>query len=705
MRLNTLATAALAALLALPPAAHAATRTWTSGDGWFFDPARWHQNLVPDYNEDIFIGNLAAAAGATVTMGGHWGLLYGSLHLSNGVTLDTNGSELVSFGTATLTGNGTRLIARPAPHWNENDFQGMVNIGAGAHLELRDNVGVTLFGSSVVHGTLSGRGHILTHSDFVNHGSIRPGNDGGLRLRFGYNAEGSANLDGSAYASGRLVLTDPFAQLRVEAASLADSFSGLISMAHGALLDMQVAAGWTADHTSRITVLGFNNAAASQIAGSHFTFGGELDVDLAQGKLHVLAPMTVLGSARITVGHTDELRVFGATTVQGGSFTLGRFGTMAFNGATTLAGGSFATHSSSWNDGTIAFNGSTTWSGVVTLTGTARQQGTATVSGGFIGATIHADRFDMDGLSGTTVWQVNAPLTVNAQQIGTTAANRFAGTLNVAGGFAPRLTLNLADPDAGWILAGTLRLEGQTHLVETKLAGSRVEVQGSVEVVSGRVRIAADTHFSASGFAGPATLSFGPAEGELWMGGATHVDAGVQFEGTGTLANATGGELWLAHGLDLQVVALHNAGTLHLGAGAAAVNVPGFAQSAAGLWIVELGGHAPGTEHDLLTVFGGGAQLDGRLGVSLIDLGSGGFRPEVGDEFTILLAPGGVSGAFQNSPVSVAAGSIYQWNVVYRNDEVRLQLASVGVVPEPGTWALMLGGLGAVGWSARRRRA
>jgi hypothetical protein len=699
-RLHALAAAALAALLTLPPAALSATRTWASGDGSFFDASRWHQNLLPGSSDDIHIGNLAAAAGAHVWMGADWGVLFGSLHLSNGVVLDTNGSELVSFGTATLTGEGTRLIARPAPFYNQRDFQARAVIGSGAHLELRDNVAVNLWENSSNSGTLSGRGDATIAPGFVNNGSIRPGNNGGLTLRFGHNADWSGDLDGNG--SGRLVLTDPFAQLRVEAASLTDSFSGQISMVHGALLDMQLTDGWTVGPTGRIAVLGFNNVAASQIAGSHLRFGGEMNVDLAEGKLHVLAPTTVLASARIDVGHSDELRFMGDTTVEGGSFALGRFGTLRFDGATTMSGGSFATHSTQWDDGTIAFNGPTAWRGAVTLAGTARQQGTAAV---FAATTIEAQRFDMDGLSGTTSWYLVAPLTVRAEQIATTANNRFAGTIEIRGGLMSWMNMQLADRQASWIMSGTLRIDGLTPLVETKILGSRMVLEGQLVVEGGRVGIAADTRFSASGFAGPARVGFTDDNAELWMSGTTEVDAGVRFDGSGTLRNAGGGTMWLAHGADLEDVALVNAGVLHVGDGAALATAPAFAQLAGGRWVVELGGHAPGTEHDLLTLFGGGAQLGGFLNVALIDLGSGAFQPAVGDEFTILLAPGGVSGTFQNSPVSVAAGSTYHWNVLYRDDEVRLQLASVGVVPEPGTWALMLGGLIATGAMARRRRA
>ena len=46
-------------------------------------------------------------------------------------------------------------------------------------------------------------------------------------------------------------------------------------------------------------------------------------------------------------------------------------------------------------------------------------------------------------------------------------------------------------------------------------------------------------------------------------------------------------------------------------------------------------------------------------------------------------------------------------NVRDKGGEYRIEVYqfSVGAVPEPTTYALMLGGLGLLGWAARRRRA
>jgi hypothetical protein len=693
-----------AAMLALSPPARAADRSWNTGDGWFFDPAAWTPVGVPQSDDILRIGNLAAAAGALVTMGGEWGLIHDGLSLSNGVTLDTNGSELLSFGTVSISGNGTRLIARPAPYLNQSDFQGQLHLGQGAHFELRDNVSVIFFPPSTSQGTISGRGLVVTGDGFDNNGILQPGANGGLTINAGQVVQDmNIDLDGSL-GTGRLTLTTQFSQLRVNAGSLSDSFSGQVSMAPGALLHMNVIEGWSADASSQITVLGFNNAAASQIAGTHFSFGGTLDVTLAQGKLRVLAPMTVKSGAQISVGHSDQLVFEGSTTVQGGSFSLGQFGEMRFDGPTTLSGGNFATHAGNYNDGTIAFNGPTTWNGSVQLQGAARQQGTATVSGS-LGASIHAQLFDMDGLSGKTTWNVNAPLFIQAQQVGTTASNRFAGTLNLPGGLAPRMTLQLADPAASWIMSGTLNLAGQTHLVETKVAGSRMVVEGRLNLSAGRVRIDADTHFSAAGFAGPAQVTIGPADAQLWMNGQTLVDAGVVFGGQGTLRNAAAGSMRLAGGASLGSIELVNAGQLQIGASAGAASVHGFANLSGAVWSVDLGGHLAGTEHDLLIVSAGLALLDGVLQVALIDLGAGIFQPQLGDQFTILSSLAGVSGAFVNNPVTSAGGWHYQWEVLYDPHDVRLQLAGIApAVPEPGTWALMALGMAPMFWLGRHRR-
>jgi hypothetical protein len=86
-----------------------------AGNGHFFDNNNWSPFGAPQTQDVIPIGNLPGTAGDEVVMGGQPGILHGDLYLSNGVSPDTNGSELVSFEIVSLVGTNTRLIARPAP--------------------------------------------------------------------------------------------------------------------------------------------------------------------------------------------------------------------------------------------------------------------------------------------------------------------------------------------------------------------------------------------------------------------------------------------------------------------------------------------------------------------------------------------------------------------------------------------------------------
>jgi hypothetical protein len=109
-----------------------------------------------------------------------------------------------------------------------------------------------------------------------------------------------------------------------------------------------------------------------------------------------------------------------------------------------------------------------------------------------------------------------------------------------------------------------------------------------------------------------------------------------------------------------------------------------------------------GAEHDRLLVSGAsGAMLDGWLSVDLVDVGSGLFLPEIGDEFTIMFSFGGVSGTFLDNPVTQVGSDLYHWDTIYNPHDVRLQLVSISAIPEPSA-SLLLGFL--VGMVSLKRR-
>lgn len=695
------ATVGLALALTVSVPVFAVAKSWDAGNGSWYTANNWSPNGVPLGNEDIRIGNLPGVQNSTVLLGAP-GSGYGSLEISSGMTLDLNGGELVSFGDALIKDANSRLIVRPAPGPNLYDFQGVLNVGEGAYLDLRDSAPVRLFGNSQSSGTISGRGEILLNSftPFRNNGVIDPDGNGGIVLTQRSGSDLLAiDLDG-ANGAGQLLLSTPFSELEVNASSLADPFGSDIFMGVGALLTMNVTDGWVAQTSSAINVGGSNfPAAASQIAGSHLTFAGTINVGGAQGHLRVLAPATYLANANVNVGLTDWLEMDGATIVQGGQFTLSQGAQLDFDGSTVVQGGTFATFNDLLSDGGVKFNGATEYRGAIAVDGVAQQNGDATVAAPTV---ITAQRFDFSGADNLTNWNVNAPLVINTIDTRTDPLDSFAGVLDIGGGFLSRMTVNLAGgSQVAWGLSSTsqINLSGNATLFVDRIAGSTVINSGETNI-NARVAISADMIFLSA-----SRINFATASSDLRMQGRTTLRNGADFSGEGTLYNGVGGEMRLESGATLAEVGLINQGDLHLFSvgplGEASIAaVDRFTNDDQGTLHVRLGGYTLGEDFDHLQVTSGAAELDGQLFVEMFDAGGVEFLPVVGDEFTVLTAVGGVSGQFLADPVSFAHGRFFNWTVDYSPNHVTLRLDSISI-PEPTSSVLVALSFG--GMRCRRR--
>ncbi len=655
-----LAALALAAGLAAP--ASAADKSWDAGNGSWYTPGNWAPSGVPGHDDHIFIGDLPGVQNSTVTLGAPGGG-YDWLEVRSGMTLDLAGGELVSFDQAWVADAGSRIIVRPAAGPNLHDFQGVLFVGAGAFLDLRDNAPVRLFGASQSQGTLLGRGSILIASSepFLNDGVIRPSNNGGMVITQGYpDSDLPIDLDGQA-GGGQIDFTVPFSVLEIDAGGLTDSFGGTINMVPGSLLTMNIGSGWEANPFADIHVNGANNPnAASMIDGEPLTLGGNLSIGAAQGHLRVLADAILQSSADVNLSDTAWLELDGATTVAGAHFVLGQNAQLDFDGQTTLQSGEFTTHTSDAADGSVDFNGSTIWNGggPVTINGVARQMGGAFVNGPMV---INADVFDMDG-DGDTQWTIWNHLTINADTTQPGAADdTFTGTLNIAA-TAGRLTVNVEPPHADFHMSGEMNLIGHPAVFHTRYAGDNLQLHGELNV-SGKVAV--ETWV----WAYEGALTIADADATLRLDDGCIIGLDCAISGDGEIRVGSGGTYnALFPQADFGGVGLLNDGLLGVPGGAA---VDRFQQTAGGQWKVFLRGYDPG-DNDQLRVTGGDAQLAGALEVDFFL-----FAPVVGDEFTILSATGDVTGAFDANPMNCEDGRVYHWSVLYEPHSVRLRLDAI----------------------------
>lgn len=681
--------------LALATPLYAADRAWNSNFGVWSEAGKWSPNGLPGPADRVFVGTLPASVDGILNMDVN--ATIAELEVRGRSRLDTEQMRLTVNGPARVIGNGSGGISdlyarlRVMNGGSATDFRAASLQLTEGMIILVDNPAVTIDGNVSVgaQAEFLGGGLATVGGNFTNSGLIEVfGND------MTFNVSGWIDLDGTG--NGEIVINPSNASdLYILADSVADAFDGRIFIGGGSTLAVVAGGGWALGPDSLVQTPWFQSENhESVIWGSPLTVGGTIRLYGTNNTLAIEAPTTFTSTAVVDTSNEGAclLELNAASTVNGGFFEISPPGTsvqfnhtaainggdfvldedsaLAFNGTTTVAGGTFSTFSNLAADGAVLFNGPTTWRGTVNIDGIARQMGSATVSGQTV---IHADVFDMDG--GGANWTINNGLVINAQAIDElTLSNAFNTQMTIGGSLFARLTVNLTGPGY-WQMMGQMTIGGDPSLFPTRVAGDTLYVGGGLSLTGGRAHIASNLILG-----GTMTI---PAGATLRVGGATQIYSWATVAGSGTLRNSPTGNLNLYNGASLDQVGIFNDGVFNASLFPAVASVGRFENSATGVWSVNVVGPAAGSEHDLLIVSGGPATLSGELRVRHYDLGRPAFRPEVGEEYTILTALDGVSGAFTSIPRSFSQGLGFDWTAEVGTNDLTLRVATIHECP-PG---------------------
>jgi len=644
----------LASGLSLP--AIAADKSWNTGAGAWNVAGHWTPAGLPGPADVVFIGNMPGVSNSVVTMNAT--VTIAALAITDGMQLDTAHRSIEVLGPVAVSGENIVGSASYPSTLRIESVDGLpfeaqdVTLSSGGVMWIdgaypRINDVLTIGADSRMSGDgvldLSGNGA----RSLINDGMIDPHTDGLMIRQFG---TGLIDLDGNS-GNGRVgITTHNFVTgavdfFTIDGTALADPFDGEILMRNEAVLNMNLDEGWTLGPNGLLDlVAGSETVGPGRITGGQMTIAGNIDVSWSGALAQIESAARVESSAAISIGGGGRLTFMGETDVRGGVFQTA-------------------------GSGEIFFSGPTAWSGSPTITGQARQIGDASVAAS---ASVTADTFDIDG-DGTTVWAITAPLTLTTSYLNA-GDNSFYGSMDIGGGLIGGLAVHLPAGES-WQMRGAMELRGEPLIYPNRLSGSRVELFGTLEVLNGRASIGADVDMGQTGLV---TI---PAGATLRVMGRTEIDAGAEFAGTGTLRNGQPGRMVLGAGSSTAQVGLVNDGLLDVAKGIGTATVPSFQNLAAGALRVDIAGFLPGSQHDQLTVVGA-ATLAGSLNISHEQIADA-FLPQVDDEFVLLTAGGGVSGAFEPDPRSFRWGHYYDWTILYAPGSVTVRMVGGGVCP-PG---------------------
>jgi hypothetical protein len=667
--------------------AHAVDRSWNAAQGNWSVAANWFPVGVPGPGDAVFLGNLPIAMNDWVTLTAN--VTVAELTVTDGMVVDTNLRKLVVNGPVLVSGenegggfvyssrinldNGAAAFdAETGPIALEQG--GVLRLRDGATIEVNGNLDVDV--DSRVSGTGTVRLMGGGARSLVLNGVLDTDAAPLTLLQLG---AGLIDLDGDVAGDSILNVTtsaidgSAAASLIVDGVALADPFDDDLWLSDGNLLDMDLDQGWATGVSSEIRVFGGSpGAGPSVIDGAPLAIGGALTVASVGGAhLRLLAATTLLPTSTVTVGEDDLLEFDATAELDEAVFEFGPGAVARFDGPTEILGATFAMSGPAIADGSVTFNGPTVWDGSISSDGFVRQNGDAEV----VGPTqIEAAAFDFDGAT-LPNWTITSGLTITAGSLESGGASVFNGSIELSPTLASRLTVNLTGPAEAWVIAGELTLRGLGNLILTRLAGSPLTIAGATSV-EGRIQATCPLTVGAN-----ATVTFETGASALRLAAASVVESGATFVGAGQVETSTAATLRLDDGASLGSAGLFGAGKLLVADGPGIAFVGAMSLAPTSTLVLELGGESAGTEHDALLATAGPMSLAGTLAVAITGDGDALFEPNLGDEFTVLLAPNGIWGSFAADPVSSVPGRTYQWDVLYEPTAVKLSLEAIVLCP------------------------
>lgn len=549
-------------------------------------------------------------------------LLAGGVHDNAGVMRALNGATLSFGGGFTLNNAGGLLEAAPDSHIT------LVNhtITGGV---LRDADGP---GAGSVRAS-----NAVTLQDLTLQGPFSMANGGTLRLRGVIDIEDAVQINASSSTTSVILETTPF-ELSGSGAALqftntpnnritgAESMHRLVVPAHGSLRG----GGFTLGNNQlQLTNLGLIESDGTAGIALNLTTGGE---HLNQGTIRVRNGGTLAVSATVldnTGGLIEADNGASVTlvnsTIQGGTL---RDANGDEPGNVRHVTGSVLRDVIVEGGGLITNNGTT-----LTLLGEMVFHGPLFVNavGSTTSVVVDGAGFTLQGAGGTRFTNsVNNRLFSAADGLLVIAADHTVSGSGQLGVNASSLTNQgaiLASSSAGMTIdpinSGAFRNEGMVHAHHgnVTIAQGGFENYGTVLVDAGRTLARTGDYVQHAGVT------------------ATH---GTLNPSTGSVVRLHGGALTGTGSVSRMVD--NAAGTVAPGESAGVLTLnAGYAQGSAATLSVEIGGTAPGTQHDQLVVVGPVA-LAGTLAVQRI----GGFTPGPEQVFTILTASGALVGEFEH---------------------------------------------------------